>query len=193
MAGFPDIQRNSLNRSVRHAWGMDEAIGFRLACVRDVASIQNVEVDAGQRFRSVAMPQISEDRPPDGRLLRQYIADAQLWVGTHGTAVIGYAMAQRIDDHAHIDQVSVMTAFSGQRIGARLLEIACDWARLQEAWRTTLFTYESVPWNAPYYRSLGFAECGQDSMGPGLRKIWDMEVRTDLADWTRVALARRHC
>lgn len=190
MAGASDKRGALSNDDMRHACPMNEAIAFRTGRVHDVAAIQAVEVDAGQRFRDVAMAPVAEDKPPDGRLLRRYIDGDQLWVATHGRDVVGYAMAQRIDDHAHVDQVSVIRRFAGQRIGATLLQTAGDWAHAQGAHQLTLFTFENVPWNAPYYRRLGFVDVDPESIGPGLKKIWDLELLTDLPDWNRIVLAR---
>jgi hypothetical protein len=54
----------------------------------------------------------------------------------------------------------------------------------------TLTTFADVPWNAPYYRRLGFADVPPGAQGPGLRRLRAHEAEVGLDRWPRVAMAR---
>lgn len=170
---------------------MRTQVRYRVGRTQDVEAIQKVELAAGQRFLDVGMPEIAADGPPERRVLRDLIDREQLWVATTASGqVIGYCMAVAVDRDAHIDQVSVHCDYARQGIGAKLVERACEWATNREATRISVFTFEHVPWNAPYYRRLGFEDLDIDNVGKELAAIWQAERLTDLANWVRIALAR---
>lgn len=54
----------------------------------------------------------------------------------------------------------------------------------------TLSTFRTVPWNAPYYRRLGFREVEAAQITAGLRAVLDAEVAFGLDPSTRVCMRR---
>ncbi len=166
-------------------------VSHRRARSADVAGIQDVECDAGRRFIDIGMPEIANDPPLATELLTQLVRNEHVWVSeVDGDQVVAYLIAIEVDDDIHIDQVSVRTEFEGAGIGAALIDLAATWGRGIGARRATLFTFEGVAWNAPYYRRLGFTSLDDSAMGPELLQIFDAERATDLHHWKRVALAR---
>lgn len=161
----------------------------------DIPHIQAVESAAGELFRSVAMDQIAEDRPPERRLLRHMINKGQLWVAIVDSLVVGYAMVIPVGSEAHLDQVSVDPTFGRRGIGTSLVQLACEWAEQRGCEYMTLFTYADVPWNQPYYRKLGFTELDPNHLSPEVSGLWQRESASDLHNWHRVVmelqLARR--
>jgi GNAT superfamily N-acetyltransferase len=93
--------------------------------------------------------------------------------------------------HAHIEQVSVDPSHARQGLGRSLLDTASAWAEERGLAALTLTTYAEVPWNAPYYRRLGFQELAVDQMSSGLRHIRDQESARGLDEWPRVAMRRQ--
>jgi GNAT superfamily N-acetyltransferase len=80
-----------------------------------------------------------------------------LVVGPVG-APVGFVHVAVVDGFAHLDQVSVRPEAMRHGYGSALVRAAMD-----EAWRLgydrlSLTTYRDVPWNGPFYRSLGFEE-----------------------------------
>lgn len=164
----------------------------RFATVADIVAIQNVEVDAGKRFIEVGMPEIAADPPLSTAVLRELIAAQSVWITQEQLGqVAGYVIAIRVDDGIHIDQISVRRDHARRGIGSALLDHVSLWGQEVGARRATLFTFEEVPWNAPYYRRLGFSDIPDTHLGPELREVLDAERQTDLHLWNRVALARR--
>jgi GNAT superfamily N-acetyltransferase len=95
-----------------------------------------------------------------------------------------------VDGNLHIAQVAVHPAAAGHRLGAALIEHLARLAVADSAPRLTLTTYRDVPWNAPYYRTLGFGEIPEPELGPRLRLIRDLERKAGLDRWPRVAMSR---
>jgi GNAT superfamily N-acetyltransferase len=123
--------------------------------------------------------------------LAEYQRAGRAWVvaGPDGRAV-GYLLADAVDGNLHVEQVSVHPASAGQRLGARLIEYLAELARAGGVPALTLTTFATVPWNAPYYRSLGFRELDERELTPGLLVIRDREAAHGLSRWPRVCMRR---
>ena len=76
------------------------------------------------------------------------------------------------------------------RIGRTLIERADEWARQRNLHSLTLTTYADVPWNAPYYRRLGFRHLSPEDETPGLRMIVSRERAAGLDVWPRTIMSR---
>ncbi len=104
-----------------------------------------------------------------------------------GVPAVGFVSVLLIDDEAHIDQLSVVPERGGHGIGRDLLEEAIHWARRHGLSGVTLATFEDVPWNAPFYRRVGF-EVVTD-LPPGLDAVRNHERASGLdAMGPRVAM-----
>lgn len=141
---------------------------IRLAVPADVISLPAIEAAAGEAFRSIGMPEVADDPLPDIEELIRHASDGRVWVATVSSQVVGYALAVLRDGSAHLEQVSVHPDHAGQRIGSDLIDAVASWARGWGDARLALTTFADVPWNAPYYRKLGFHPLPDDSLGPQL-------------------------
>lgn len=72
--------------------------------------------------------------------------------------LLGFVHVLEDADGTHLEQVSVLPDHGRRGIGRALVEAACVEARERGHRSITLRTYVDVPWNAPFYRSAGFAE-----------------------------------
>jgi ribosomal protein S18 acetylase RimI-like enzyme len=86
---------------------------------------------------------------------------------------VGFVHVLVIDGHAHLEQLSVLPEHQRKGIGAALTRAAMDEARAHGFDRLSLCTYRDVPWNGPYYRSLGFTEVTE--LAPYERRIREKE------------------
>ncbi len=166
-------------------------VTVRLAASSDVARLQEIELDAGDRFRAVGLASIADDAPPSAAHLEGHIDSATAWVAcdVYGYAV-GYATASIVDGEAHLDQISVIGAAAGHGIGRRLMDVVFGWAEAQGTESITLTTFRNIPWNGPYYERLGFVVLGAEAMGPELGSIRAEETRLGLDVDERVAMRR---
>ncbi|MDE1181080.1 GNAT family N-acetyltransferase [Paraburkholderia sp.] len=153
---------------------MQQAFGvsFRIAGPRDVQTVRDVEYDAAQRFVDVGMTGIATAPPMDEDFVRRRIDAAQVIVAVDDAGRVGgFVMFARVSgegsnpasDHVpddariYIEELDVLTAWAGRGIGALLIERVAERACAEGTGRLVLSTFRDVPWNAPYYRRLGFA------------------------------------
>ncbi|MFJ5144374.1 GNAT family N-acetyltransferase [Curtobacterium sp. NPDC088465] len=72
--------------------------------------------------------------------------------------VAGFAHVLEVDGVCHLEQLSVHPLLSRRGLGRALVEAAKDGARERGYARISLRTYADVPWNAPFYATVGFLE-----------------------------------
>jgi ribosomal protein S18 acetylase RimI-like enzyme len=158
----------------------------------DIAAMQRVEVEAGERFRDISLDSIADDEPPGTPELAEHVRNGSAWVAVaHKPAaesVVGYATASQVDGEGHLDQVSVSTSAAGQGIGLALICEVHEWAKAQGFTEVTLTTFAEVPWNGPYYERLGYAPMSETALGPELAAIREQERQTGLDVTPRLAM-----
>ncbi|GIF05393.1 GNAT family N-acetyltransferase [Actinoplanes siamensis] len=164
---------------------------IRPARESDIPAMRRIEVDAGRLFLAVEMGPVARDEPLPTAELLEYQRDGRAWVvAGAGDGPVAYAIAKRVDGLAHLEQVSVHPAHAGQRLGADLIGTVAAWGRQWGAPALTLTTFAEVPWNAPYYRRLGFRPVPDAEVTPGLRAIRAEEAAHGLDRWPRLVMSR---
>ncbi len=163
----------------------------RLATSADLAALQEIERAAGELFRTVGMAEIADDDPIGAAEFAAFVVDGGAWVSVDDhDRPVAYLLVERLDDAAHVEQVTVHPSMARQGIGAQLVERAALWADEHELSAVTLTTFRDVAWNAPYYARLGFEAIDPDEIGPGLRERLQYEAEAGLTRWPRVAVRR---
>lgn len=81
-----------------------------------------------------------------------------LWVVEANGGLVAFLAALAHGDRLHIDELDVLRDQQGQGIGRRLLSHVIDWARAAGFKTISLTTFRNIPWNAPFYASVGFSE-----------------------------------
>lgn len=154
----------------------------------ELAVCQDIERAAGEVFRAWDMDAIADDEPLPLADLELFRAAGGLWVAEAGAGQLaGYLLAAPVDGRTHIEQVSVRPGHARRGVGRALIDHAA------EAWggaAQTLTTFAEVPWNAPYYRRLGFQDLAEDQLTPGLRHIRSQERALGLDRWPRLCMLR---
>ena len=117
-----------------------------------------IEAATGQAFAGHGMPEIAADDPGSPAELEPYRAARLAWVAADGDGPVAYLLAAEVDGRLHVEQVSVDPACAGRGIGAALIDHVAGVARADGRPALTLTTFRDIPWNAPYYARLGFAE-----------------------------------
>ncbi|MBB5852574.1 GNAT family N-acetyltransferase [Amycolatopsis umgeniensis] len=163
---------------------------IRPATPEDLPALQDIERAAGEPFRALGMAAIADDDPPSLADLAAYQSVGHAWVCDTGDGPVAYLLAEVVDGHGHIEQVSVHPDHARRGLGRRLIEHAAEWASREGLAGLTLTTYAEVPWNAPYYARLGFATLDEDDLTDGLRAIRTHEIARGLDAWPRVTMRR---
>ncbi len=161
----------------------------------DIPFLAGIERAAGHLFLDMDMPEIAVDDPIPEEELRDAMQSGLLLVASPGAdhdEPVAYLLARQLRESLHIEQVTVHPAYARQGIGARLIEATGAYATGQGISALTLTTFRDVPWNAPYYRRLGFTEVTSETLPPDLQAIVQRERDAGLDRWPRVVM-RRAC
>lgn len=164
---------------------------IRDARAEDLSKMRGIEAAAGEVFRHVGMAAVADDPPPALDALAVYQQDGRAWVATDAADdPIAYLLLDVVGRFAHIEQVTVHPRYARRGIGRLLIEEAARWAGARGLYGLTLTTFEEVPWNAPYYRRLGFQEVPESQWSEGIRQIVQSERGHGLALWPRVVMKK---
>ncbi len=155
----------------------------------DIPCLQHIETMAASRFLAVGMAYIAEDEPTEADRLRRRIADGMLFVAEENGPV-GYIGFRPVDDAAYIEEIDVLPEHAGQGIGAALIDRVGEAARERGLSRLLLSTFKYVPWNAPYYRRLGFREITGGRLTAAMMAIRREHISWGLDETARVFMER---
>ncbi len=116
-------------------------------------------------------------------------ARSRVWVATAPDgAIVGFALAQRLDGSVHLHELDVHPAHARRGLGARLSGAVAVWAAGTSARAVTLLTFRDIPWSTPYYARLGFIPLADEALPPGLRALRETEGAAGLPLAARVAM-----
>lgn len=123
----------------------------------DIEALAAVERSAAELFRGTHFESAigGETLHPDKHA--RAIADGTHWVEEQGDAIAGFCCAHAMQKSLYIDELAVGADFQGHGIGRRLMETAIAEARHGFS-AVSLITDRTLPWNAPFYATLGFVE-----------------------------------
>lgn len=164
---------------------------IRKAREDDLPKMREIEVAAGDAFRTIGMGAIADDAPPSLEALANYQQNARVWVAADSDdEAVAYILIDVVERFAHIEQVTVHPLHARQALGRKLIDEAASWAAARGLEGMTLTTFAEVPWNAPYYVRLGFQPLPEYELSDGLRQIVQSEVAHGLNAWPRVVMKR---
>jgi len=119
-----------------------------------------IEESGGQQYRDLFGADIHPVllTPPDSGWDRDEKPGFLLVVADGQEPPVGFAHVLEIDDHAHLEQLSVRPEVQRQGLGSALVRAAMDESRHRGYDHLSLCTYRDVPFNGPFYAGLGFQE-----------------------------------
>ncbi|MBJ2065755.1 GNAT family N-acetyltransferase [Serratia odorifera] len=165
------------------------SLNIRLAQSSDIAQLIAVERSAATLFRQ--LPQwafIADAEGMPAERHAEFIARQHQWLAQDGAQIVGFVAVQPHDANWHIAELSVAAAHQRCGIGRQLLTHLIDQARLAGVTQLTLTTFRTVPWNAPYYRSLGFEILATHELSEALRSQMAGEAEHGLPLGSRCAM-----
>jgi ribosomal protein S18 acetylase RimI-like enzyme len=167
-------------------------ISIRLATADDIPAMQAAEVASVQRFRVIDNPLISrtaDAAPYYTAGLERACMQERAWVSLDPAgSVIGFAVACVVDGEGHLDELTVAPEHGRHGIGRALVDEVVQWTAAQGLPSLTLTTYRDVPWNAPYYKKLGFHIVSP--LTPALQALIDEQATWGLEPSLRVVMRR---
>lgn len=165
----------------------------QLAIVRttsaDIDALPDVERAAARRFATQpGLAWLADGAVQDTHQHRACADAGQSWVARRGAQPVGFILTQPVDTSLFILELSVHPDWQGKGVGRALLNAAAESARHQGFTALTLTTFVEVPWNAPWYASLGFELLEDAALTPTLRAKREEETAHGLTRESRCAM-----
>lgn len=168
---------------------MTEQIAIRLAVAEDVAFLPAIERSAGQSF--LAIPELAwlaqDDVTSEGDH-RSRICAGATWVSEVDAQIVGFLSAEASEEALHVWELAVHFDRQNKGIGRALVMQAIGYARSAGLSSVTLTTFITVPWNAPFYSSVGFGIVRPENLSPRLVSILNEEQENGLPPDLRCAM-----
>lgn len=139
---------------------------IRRARPDEFTDLRRIEFAADRLFESVGIGPFLNDDAEDH-------FDTAMLVLVTGEPPRGFVCVELVDELPHVWQLSVHPDQARQGLGRLLMEAAVAWARSEGFPAMTLTTYRDVPWNGPFYESLGFVI--EDDLSPELSAVREHE------------------
>jgi GNAT superfamily N-acetyltransferase len=132
----------------------------------DIFALQNIERAANEMFRPLGLIPF----PAEGASIvshamhEELIGAGQSWAAYAEGEPVGFVLGIRHPDSHYLAELAVHPAFGRRGIGRALVDFYCDEAAREGASAVTLSTFRDVPWNAPFYRRMGFGDLPRAEM-----------------------------
>jgi GNAT superfamily N-acetyltransferase len=148
----------------------------------EFTDLRALELRADKVFETIGIGPFKNDDSDD------HLIQAIL-VLVAGDPPAGFVCLDAVGGFAHIWQLAVDPVHARRGIGRALVEAACEWARSDGFGAITLTTYRDVPWNGPFYESVGFEEL--ECLSPAISAIREHEREIGDDDFgARIAMRR---
>lgn len=163
------------------------AFTLRPTRIDDVAALPAIERAAGQRFRDVpALAWLADNEVICVEDHLGYAGRGLSWLALADDRPVGFILAEVHPSSLFIVELSVHLDRQGRGLGRQLIARAAAHARSLGLNSLTLTTFRDVPWNAPFYRRLGFEML--TTLTPELRQKREEETAHGLAYGSRCAM-----
>jgi len=158
---------------------MDE-YSIRLANRSDLFRLAKIERAAGKRFSGMGLIDHLLGQTFSPTKLAELIEKRQVLVSCKGSISVGFVVVSVLEKNAYLEEIDVLPEYGGQGHGTRLIQIVIEWAMLNELNALRLATFSEVPWNAPFYKKLGFRVLEMHEWDDHLHKKYQEEKELGL-------------
>jgi len=91
------------------------------------------------------------------------------WVATVDDAVVGFLVAEVLEDALHVEEVAVESDHARRGHATALLDVVAEQAAALGLSGVTLTTFRDVPWNRPFYERRRFRSLGEEELTDAMR------------------------
>ena len=155
----------------------------------DDPALVAIENRASELFRAHGYGSVADASIPDVEALRAMIAGQDVKVAVDDSSrPVGYAVFGALGELLHLRELSVDPAHGRRGLGSTLVAAAIDAARRGNYAGVSLTTFRDVPFNAPFYRRLGFREVELMDATEALRTRFFAEVLAGIEPASRVLM-----
>ncbi|WP_460715230.1 GNAT family N-acetyltransferase [Nocardioides dilutus] len=156
----------------------------------DLKHIAAIEDSGAPQFRAAFGPDMHPvlTQPADSGWERDAKPGFILVAADGGEPPVGFVHVLELDGHAHLEQLSVRPEAQRQGVGAALVRAAMREARRDGHRQLSLCTYRDLPFNGPFYATLGFEEVAD--LLPFQQELREHESQIGLdADGVRIVMS----
>ncbi|WP_428409326.1 GNAT family N-acetyltransferase [Hyphococcus sp.] len=165
-------------------------VTIRPASAADIPLMQSLERDAAQAFRAVGYDFCADGPVRTHEEHERGLEGGAIFIAETDGEAAGFILLWVVDRHAHLTEISIAERFQRRGIGRALIEAGEDWARERGFDAITLTTFRDVAWNAPFYRSLGYAEYAPGGGELDLAAVQAEEAQSGYAGKPRITMKK---
>ncbi|MES2205569.1 MAG: GNAT family N-acetyltransferase [Pseudomonadota bacterium] len=134
-----------------------ETYSIQLALPEHLEQLQQIEYISASRFSSETLPLPIRNRVISLEEHTRAQAAGQLWVAlAENEQPIGFALVHVVNMMAYLAEIDVHPNYGCRGIGNALITTIIQWAKNKHLHCIGLTTFTHIPWNAPFYKKLGF-------------------------------------
>jgi len=166
--------------------------GYRIGTA-DPATLERlpaIERAAAERFSEDDLPEVLRETVTPVADFERAAREGRLWTAVLAATAqpVGFALVAIADGCVHLEEMDVLPEHGRHGIGRALVAAVIGWGRQQGYPAVTLTTFRHVPWNAPFYRRLGFRALPETELTPALARHLAEEAEDGLERRNRVAM-----
>lgn len=166
---------------------------LRPALEREFEEIGRLERQAAQRFlqlpehTGMTYEQLQETL--EAHELERSLSEGGLWVAVVAGRLAGFVSTHLYPEALYIRELDVLVEYGRRGLGRALIGRAVERALELGLSGVFLRTFREVPWNAPYYARLGFAEVAEADWTDSMHSILEVEEQWGLRAEKRVFMS----
>ena len=165
---------------------------LRRATPADAAILPELEQSAGLAFRAdLELAWLADAGNLTAERYREIIAEGWSWIAEERAAPVAFAAASPDGGELHLWELNVHIDHQRRGIGRALLQQLFIEAAAAAIPAMTLTTFRDLPWNAPFYRSMGFEVVDAGQLDPRLAGLLAEEARKGMPAARRCAMRRK--
>jgi GNAT superfamily N-acetyltransferase len=142
----------------------------------DIFRLQEIEQAAAELFRGSPLIDVASMSVISMADHERSIDEGLSFVGEADGRSAGFVMGEMQGRDAYLRELDVDPAFQKRGIGAQLVRHFAETAKAKGARAVYLSTFRSPPWNAPFYRKLGFRDVPHADYLPWMTTIWQEQA-----------------
>jgi predicted N-acetyltransferase YhbS len=165
---------------------------IRAARVEELPLLADIEQSAAILFLDTPYAWLANADSLPLEFVQQQFRAGLVWVAVDlDEKVVGYAIAREVDRTLYLQQIDVLPAHGRSGIGSALVNAICERAKQQGYLLVSLSTFRDIPWNAPFYSTLGFSPVEEAQLTPGFQQIRLKELAAGLPIADRIIMYRK--
>lgn len=129
---------------------------IRNAQKEDLPYLADIELAAATLYPEDIIPLDQQGLSYPDSEFQKSLQQGLLFCVTQNNKRVAFATCHQYQQFLHLDEISVHPASGKQGIGTALVKRILQESQSRKLQGTTLTTFSNIPWNAPFYKKMGF-------------------------------------